>query len=155
MRFCKMLSLLLFILTALPVKAQDYAIEELSAEEITHPRPFSIARVEPVDTGLRLFLSTDNPEAIADLLAAGGLKAQLSDHATETETLLPISFGKAVRCTADSDPVYLAYADPLPDCDGNPPAGIEHFFEVAAVLGPYRDLALGEDPDFLWLIEEQ
>jgi hypothetical protein len=32
---------------------------------------------------------------------------------------------------------------------------IEYFFDVAAVLGPGRDLALGEDPDFLWLIEEE
>ncbi len=155
MRFWRTLSVLLLLLIALPLKAQDYVIGELSAEETTGPRPFSITRVEPFDGGLRLFLDTDNPAAGADLVAAGTLPAQHSDHGTETEMLVSISFGKAVRCTADADPVYLSYADPLPSCDGNPPAGIEYFFEAAAVLGPNRDLALGEDPDFLWLIEEQ
>ena len=155
MQFWKTFSLLLFVIIALQAKAQQFAIEELTAEEITRPRPFSIIRIEPANGGLRLFLGTNNPEAIAQLLSAGILQAQLSDHVTQTETLLPISFGKAVRCTADSDPVYLNYADPLPACNGNPPAGIEHFFEVEAVLGSNRDLALGEDPDFLWLIEEQ
>jgi hypothetical protein len=155
MQFWKTFSLLLFVLIALQAKAQDYAIEELNGEEITQPRPFSITRVEPFDGKLRLFLRANNPAAIAGLLAAGNLQAQLSDHTTETETLLPLFYGKAVRCTSDSDPVYLGYADPLPACDGNPPAQVEHFFEVAAVLGPNSDLAIAEDPDFLWLIEER
>ena len=155
MQFWRTLPVLLLLLIPLQVKAQDYAIEELSAEEISGLCPFSINRVMPFDGGLRLFLGIDDPAAIADLLAAGALKAQLSDHGTETETLLSISFGKAVRCTADADPAYLAFTDPLPDCGGQSPAAIEYFFSVAAVLGPDRDLALGEDPDFLWLIEEQ
>jgi hypothetical protein len=155
MQFQKTLFALLLFLVSPLVKAQDYAVEELSAEETTAIRPFSIAQVVPTDSGLRLFLSTDNPAAIADLLATWALQTQLSDNVAGTETPVPISFGEAVWCTADGDPVYLAYQDPLPTCGGQPPSMIEYFFDVAAVLGPGRDLALGEDPDFLWLIEEE
>ena len=151
----KILFVLMVILISLPVKAQDYSIEELSAEETSTPKPFVIARVVPVDGGLRIFITTDNPANVASLLADGNLQAQLSDHEAESEMQLPITFGKAVRCTADSDPVYLAYGDSDPDCGGQAPASIEYFFSVPAVLGPGRDLAIGDDPDFMWLIEEQ
>jgi hypothetical protein len=140
---------------AQPVRAQNYTIEESSAEEATTPRPFSITRVEPADNGLRVFLNTDNPGAVADLLSSGVLKAQLSDNQLGTETAVPIAFGKAVRCTSDADPVYLGYPDPLPDCAGQPPATIEYFFSIAAILGTNRDLAIGDDPDYLWLIAEK
>ncbi len=149
------LSLLLLILMASPVMAQEFSIEELSAEEPTSIRPFSITGVSPADGGLRIFISTDNPANVAGLLADGSLQAQLSDNEAESETLLSITFGKVVVCTAGADPVYLAYADPDPDCGGQPPAAIAYFFAVEATLGPNRDLAIGEDPDFMWLIEEQ
>jgi hypothetical protein len=140
---------------SLQLRAQDYAIEEMSDEETTAVRPFSISRVVPFDSGLRLFLSTNDPDAIASLLAAGAFQAQLSDHQAETDTALLLSLGKAVWCTEAGEPVYLAYSEPLPSCDGNPPVRIECFFEVSAALGPGRDLAIGLDPDFLWLIEER
>jgi len=149
------LFVLLAVLVTLPVKAQEYSIEELSADETTAIKPFSLTRVSAVDDGLRIFINTDNPATVAGLLASGSLKAQLSDNEAESETQLAITFGKAVRCAADSVPVHLAYGDPDPDCAGQPPAAIEYFFNVAAVLGPNRDLAIGEDPDFMWLIEEQ
>jgi hypothetical protein len=140
---------------SLELRAQDYAIEEMSDEETVATRPFSIFRVLPFDGGLRLFLSTNDLEALSNLLGAGALQAQLSDHEAETETAVSLSLGKAVRCSDGSEPIYLSFKDPLPSCDGNPPARIEYFFEVAAVLGSGRDLAIGQDPDFLWLIEER
>jgi hypothetical protein len=151
----KVLSILFFILMALPVRAQDYAIEELSGEETSAQKPFSITGISPVDGGLRIFINTDDPAAVADLLAEGSLQAQLSDHEAKTENLLPLSLGKAVRCTSESDPVYLVYADPNPDCGGQQPTSIDYFFSVVASLGINRDLAIGEDPDYLWLIEER
>ncbi len=154
MKLWQILFVWLFFI-AVPVRAQEYAIEELNDEEGSSIRPFSINRVEPFDGGLRIFINTDDPPAIANLVNSETLQAQLSDHETETETLVSISFGKAVRCTSDADPVYLGYADPNPDCGGQPPAAIEYFFSVADVLGPNRDLAIGEDPNFMWLIEEQ
>ena len=150
-----LLLVLVIPLVSVLLKAQDYAIEEMSDEETVAFRPFSISTVFPFNGGLRIFLNTSNPDAIAGLLDSGSLQAQLSDHESETETLVPFSFGKAVWCSDASAPIYIAYRDPLPSCDDNPPARIEYFFDVAAVLGPGRDLAIGQDPDFLWLIEER
>jgi len=90
-----------------------------------------------------------------DWFLAGSLQAQLSNNQADTETILPLSFGKAVWCEFPGSPAYLAYGDPLPSCNGNSPERIEYFFEVAAVLGPGLDLAIGKDPEFLWLIEER
>jgi hypothetical protein len=90
---------------------------------------------------------------VAGLLGAGAFEAQLSDHRKESATNHPISLGKAVWCYRNGTPIYLGYTDPLPECDGNPPARIEYFFEVPVTLGPDQDLAIGQDPDFLWLIE--
>ena len=149
--------LLILVTLACPFDliAGDYAIEEMRAEEATTLPPFSISRVIPFDGGLRIFVTTDSPDAIAGLLAAGALESQLSDHEAETASTVSISLGKAVWCSEDGEPVYLAYLDPLPQCDGAPPARIEYFFEAAVTLGPGRDLAIGQDPDFLWLIEER
>jgi hypothetical protein len=156
MQFRTNLFMLLLAATLLnfpELRAQDYAIEEMSDENAVASRPFSISRVTPINGGLRIFISTNNPDAIAKLVSAGSLQAQLSDNEAGTETFLPLSFGKAVWCEFPGSPAYLAFGDPLPSCDGNPPARIEYFFEVTATLGPGRDLAIGQDPEFLWLIE--
>ncbi len=131
-----------------------YAFELLRSDEATSWPPFSIVQAGPFDGGLRLFISTGDPEAVAGLLASGAIETQLSDHRTETATSVSLSLGKAVWCSLDGEPIYLGYADPLPDCDGKPPARIQYFFEVPVTLGSGRDLAIGQDPDFLWLIEE-
>lgn len=137
------------------LKAQNYSIEEMSDENLATPRPFSISRITPINGGLRIFINTNSPDVISNLISAGSLQAQLSDNNEGTETILPLSFGKAVWCKYPGSPTYLAYGDPLPGCGGNPPARVEYFFEVAATLGPGRDLAIGQDPEFLWLIEER
>jgi hypothetical protein len=148
-------SILLMILTTPLLKAQDYAIMNLTDENAVVAMPFSLFRVVPFGQGLRLFLNTNNPNAVADLLNAGKLQAQLSDNQAGTEKLVPLSLGKAVWCSDSDNPAYLSFNAPLPDCGGNPPARIEYFLEVAATLGPDLDLAIGNDPDFLWLIEER
>jgi hypothetical protein len=140
---------------SLELNAQDYSIEEMRDEETIAAPPFTISRVLPFDGGLRLFLSTNNPDAVSELLSAGALQAQISDHEAETETAVPLLLRKAVWCDDTVEPVYLSYGDPLPGCNDNPPARIEYLFEVAAVLDPGRDLAIGQNPDFLWLIEER
>jgi hypothetical protein len=155
MQVSRTLFALLLVLLSQSVRAQNFTIEQSSAEETAAPPPFSITRVEPVDGGMRVFVNTDNPAAVSDLVSNGALQAQLSDNQFGNETTVPISLGKTVRCTVDADPIYLGYQDPLPDCAGQPPAAIEYFFSVAAILGPDRDLAIGDDPDYLWLIAEE
>ena len=133
--------------------AGDYTIEELVDENATTSPPFSISHVVPFPDGLRFFLTTDSPDAVADLLTDGALQAELSDHESETSTAVSLSLGEAIWCSQDGDPAYVVYVDPLVLC-GAPPARIEYYLEVVAALGPGRDLAIGQDPDFLWLIEE-
>ena len=148
--------LFLLLLTAgspLLFGAGDYTIEELVDENATTSPPFSISHVVPFPDGLRFFLTTDSPDAVADLLTDGALQAELSDHESETSTAVSLSLGEAIWCSQDGDPAYVAYVDPLVLC-GAPPARIEYYLEVVAALGPGRDLAIGQDPDFLWLIEE-
>ena len=153
MRVCT--SILLMILVTPLLKAQDYAIMNLTDENAVAAMPFSISRVVPSDRGLRLFLNTNNSNAVSDLLSAGKLQAQLSDNQAGTEKLVPLSLGKAVWCPDSDSPVYLSFNAPLPDCGGKNPARIEYFLEAAVSLGPELDLAIGNDPDFLWLIEER
>ncbi len=153
MRVCTSILLMIFMMPLL--NAQDYAIMNLTDENAIAAMPFSISRVVPFGQGLRLFLNTNNPNAVADLLNAGKLQAQLSDNQAGTEKLFPLSLGKAVWCQDSDTPVYLSFNAPLPNCGGNTPARIEYFLEVAATLGPELDLTIGNDPDFLWLIEER
>ena len=154
-RLAFLFSLLLIAGSPLLFGAGDYTIEELVDEDATTSPPFSINSVVPVDGGdLRLFLTTDSPDAVADLLADGALQAEVSDHESDTATSVSVFFGEAVWCTEDGDPVYRAYRDPIPPCGDASPARVEYFFELAVTLGPGRDLAIGQDPDFLWLIEE-
>ena len=152
----KRLALLLILVTpTVCFGAGDYTIEELIDENATTSPPFSISRVVPFDSGLRLFFTTDNPDAVADLFVADALQAELSDLESETATPVSLALGELVWCSEDGDPVYLGYLDPLPVCGDASPAKIEYFFELAVTLGPGIDLAIGQDPDFLWLIEEQ
>jgi len=152
-RLAFLFSLLLIAGSPLLLGAGDYTIEELVDENATTSPPFSISHVVPFPDGLRFFLTTDSPGAVADLLADGALQAELSDHETETATAVSLSLGEAIWCSQDGDPVYVVNVDPLVLC-GAPPARIEYYLEVVAALGPGRDLAIGQDPDFLWLIEE-
>jgi hypothetical protein len=147
--------LLLLIAHLFQFSAGDYLVDELRDENASTLPPFSISRIVPFDGGLRLFLRTDRPDAVSRLLAASTLEAQLSDHKSETAEPAPLSLGKAIWCSDDGSPVFLDYRAVPPLCGGKTPARIEYFFEVAVILGPGRDLAIGQDPDFLWLIEER
>ncbi len=147
---------IVFLLLTASIRAADYVIEEMR-EEGSLPLPFSIARVEPYAGGLRLFLSTADIAAVANLLASGALEGQLSDNEAGTETTAALSLGKAVWCTQDREPLYLGYAEELPACSdsGQPPQRVEYFLVAPVTLGAGRDLAIGKDPDYLWLIEER
>src|SRR6266545_4686084 len=122
MKRLTLLLILVILVRPLLFGAGDYAIEELRDEHAATLPPFSISRVVAFDCGMRLFLTTDNPDAIASLLADGALESQLSDHEAETASTVSLTFGKAVWCTEDGEPVFMSYLDPTPLCDGAPPA---------------------------------
>ena len=152
-------SLLLLVLMApfisTQLNAQSYAIAEMSDEATAAVRPFSISRVVPIIGGLRLFIITSDPDAVSRLVNSGSLLGQLSDHNILTVAPVSISLRKAVTCSPYAMPFYLAYEDQFPYCGYNPPVRIEYFIRAITTLGPGRDLAIGQDPDFLWLIEER
>jgi hypothetical protein len=152
----QLLSVIVCLLLTAPIRAADYVIEEMR-EEGSLALPFSIARVDPFPDGLRLFLSTADIAAIAGLVASGALEGQLSDNEAGTQTTVTLSLSKAVWCTEDGEPVYLGYAQALPACSdsGQPPQRVEYFLIAQVTLGAGRDLAIGKDPDYLWLIEER
>ncbi len=139
----------------MPLKAQDYAIEELVEETAIAPKPFSILRIDPFDGGMRLFLSTGNPRGIADLLTAGALEARFSDHESEYDEAVSLSLGKAVWCGIDDEPRYVTFLTPTPRCQDKSLPYVEYFLQVPVILSTGQDLAIGQDPDFLWLIEER
>src|SRR5216117_3939075 len=113
--------LLIFVTPTLCFGAGDYTIEELVDEDTTTSPPFSKSRIVRVGgDDLRLFLTTDSPDAVADLLADGALQAEVSDHESETADSVSLSLGEAVWCSEDGDPAYMAYMDPLVLC-GAPP----------------------------------
>jgi hypothetical protein len=60
-----------------------------------------------------------------------------------------------VWCPDSDAPVYISFNDPLPNCAGNAPTQIEYFLEVPVSLRPGLDLAIGNDPDYLWMIEKR
>ena len=148
------LTLSLFLLAS-PLSAQDYVMEQARSEDSTAAFPFSLARVEAYAGGLRLFIVSDDIEAVASLFASDALEAQLSDHNAETTAEVSLSLGKAVHCSGEIQPIYMAYEDPLPICGGQPPERIELFFDAPVTLGSGRDLAIVQDPDFFWIIEEK
>lgn len=125
----------------------NHIIEELRDEAATSSRPFSITRVEQLSGILRLFINTDG-SAVANLLRSGRLAAQLSEG--DSEKTVSLSLGKAVRCAGGT--MYLGYYEQLPECNIE---SIEYFLSAPVVLRSGRDLAIGLDPDFLWLIEER
>jgi hypothetical protein len=131
----------------------DYNLLHMESEDSPPPPPFTIQRVEAEGSMLRVFLSTVAPDGVARLLDAGDLLGQISDHNGEDGAFwfVGLALGKAVVCTADAAPLYLAYSDPLP-CPS--PMSVEYFLQTDNSLGPGRDLAIGYDPYHLWLIEE-
>jgi len=148
-----------FILSILfltsPLSAEDFVIEEARSEDSTATAPFSLSRVVSFAGGLRIFVTTADIEQVQTFLDTGNLEAQLSDHNTGSAAAVSLALGKAIYCSAASQPLYVAYSDTAPVCDGQPPERIEFYLEAAVALGPGRDLAIVRDPDFLWLIEQQ
>ena len=145
-----MRTILLFTLTltlAVNAHASGYAVEELS--DSPKEKPFSITSVESRPGELHLFIQSGNYAHIQRLIRDGSLTAQLSEG--EDAVTVPLSFFKAVVCK-DLGTFHLGYSEPLPDCKI---AQVRHYLRTPVNLGHGRDLSIGLDPDFLWLIEEK
>ena len=141
------LLLTLTVTLAVNAHASSYTVEELS--DSPKAKPFSITSVESHPGELRLFIQSGNYAHIQELIRNGSLTAQLSEG--EDAVTVPLSFFKAVVCK-DLGTFHLGYSEQLPDCKIEQ---LRYYLRAPVTLGHGRDLSIGLDPDFLWLIEEK
>ena len=141
------LLLTLTVTLAVNAYASGYAVEELS--DSPKEKPFSITSVESRPGELWLFIQSGNYAQIQGLIRNGSLTAQLSEG--ENAITVPLSLFKAVVCK-DFGTFHLGYSELLPVCEI---AQLRYYLRTPVTLGHGRDLAIGLDPDFLWLIEEK
>ena len=128
--------------------ADNYTIEELTSEAATGTKPFSITQIEGQRGELRLFIQTGNIAQIQRLITDGTLSAQFSDG--ENAMTVPLSLSKAVTCD-DGTIHHLGYSAPLPNCAVSQ---TRYYLRAPVTLGLGRGIAVGLDPDFIWVIEK-
>ena len=157
----KLLLLTFAAFLAVSAYARDvgrYTVEEMSEDE--KPMPFHIGEIEQKSGELRIFPRevwgyADHSE-IARLISTGKLEAQLSD--SESNKDVPLSLRKAVTCKDARGnrigPYYLGYSEAIPTAC-KVVEQIKYYLRAPVTLGKERDLAIGIDPDFMWLIEEK
>ena len=142
--------LLLSIVVTLAVSAhaKNYTVEEFQSET-AGKKPFSITRIEQKPGELLLWIESGNIAGVSKLVSDGSLAAQLSEG--ETAVTVPLSLFKAVVCK-DIGTFHPGYSELLPVCEIEQ---VRYYLRTPVTLGHGRDLAIGLEPDFLWLIEEQ
>ena len=148
MRTLLLLTLLVMLAVANAHGADNYAVEELKSETAgTHP--FSITQIEQQRGELRMFIQSGNIAQIQRLISDGTLSAQFSGD--ENAMTVPLSLSKAVTCDTGTT-YHLGYSAPLPDCVIS---RTRYYLRTPVTLGQGGDLAIGIDPDFIWIIEKQ
>jgi len=153
----KLLSILTIML-AVALSASGYARtvgnynERNLTEDGGNPKkmPFSITRIEQQSGQLRLWIQAGNDgiNNVANLVNNGKLDAQLSDG--ENGKTVSLSLRKAVTCKKTGT-YQLEYSDASPK--GCTVEKTEYYLNTPVTLVKNRDLAIGFDPDFLWLVE--
>ena len=146
------------LLATIAPRGDDFYTTELRSEEATRPAPFSLPRVVAFEGGLRLFIATSDIKGVINLYESEVLESQLSQHSGEDGTASPVSLSlrKAIWCTEGGEPVYIDYRDPSFPCgETTVPARVEYLFGAPVSLGPEDDLAIGLEPDFLWIVERK
>jgi hypothetical protein len=146
-------TVLFFLLANGQVLLSAYSVLELHEEGVSPL--FSVSTVEDAAGSLKIFISTSNPAAVAEAIAAGVLEAQLSTHSADgSGTVEPVSFSFMKMLQCQNAWITLPYSEPDPQ--GCVAAETRFFFLVPiGPLGLGQDLALGLDPDSLWLIEAE
>ena len=128
-----------------------YNVEELSSEDgDPNKRPFTITAIEQQRGQLRMWIQPQYGGISGVARQMSKLEAQVSD--AEGAESVTLSLNKAVDCK-DNQTVYLGYYAAVPDtCEVT---GTRYYLIAPVTLKQGRDLGLGIDPDYLWLIEEK
>ena len=158
-----LLILILIMMPAISITAGHardvgiYNVEELTSEEgDSGKKPFTITGIEQQrgETVIWIRALYGGIAGVAKKVSAGELQAQISDDEGGTDVTL--SLNREVTCT-DASGSYagtyrLGYSTQLPAACATV-TSTRYYLLAPVVFGLGRDLGIGLEPDYLWLIE--
>ena len=152
----KKLFLCMVIATSLiaSVYARDvgrYNVEELTGEESDpNKTPFTITAIDQQRGQLRIWIQAQYGDMSGVARQMSKLEAQVSDAESAQDVTLTLN--KAVDCR-DYGTIHLGYSAAVPAyCEIT---GTRYYLLAPVTLKQGRDLGIGINPDYLWLIEEK
>jgi len=131
----------------------NFHVVELHESETVAPL-FTVTGVELANDAFLITVISLDPAQVATLIATGRLEAEMSD---ETGATTPVSLQLWRRCLCGGQWIPSGF-DILRTCAdvcGAVPEDEQFFFVVATTLPGGNDLAIGFEPDSLWLFERQ
>ena len=131
----------------------NFHVVELRESETVAPL-FTVTGVELADNAFLITVISLDPVQVATLIATGRLEAEMSDEIGATT---PVSLQLWRKCLCGGQWISSGF-DILRTCAdvcGASPEGEQFFFVVAPTLPGGNDLAIGFEPDSLWLFERQ
>jgi len=131
----------------------NFHVVELHESETVAPL-FTVTGVELADDAFLVTVISLDPAQVATLIATGRLEAEMSD---ETGATTPVSLQLWRKCLCGGQWISCGF-DILRTCTdvcGTSPEDEQFFFLVATTLSRGNDLAIGFEPDSLWLFERQ
>jgi len=131
----------------------NFHVVELHESETVAPL-FTVTGVELTDDAFLITVISLDPAQVATLVATGRLEAEMSD---ETGATTPVSLQLWRKCLCGGQWISCSF-DILRTCAdvcGASPEDEQFFFVVATTLPGGNDLAIGFEPDSLWLFERQ
>jgi len=132
----------------------NYNIAQMTEEGITKKPPMFIDDVKQLRGELRLYLleSKTDLKEVNNLISSGALEAQMSYNESGKTVQAALSLYKTVTCKK-SGTYQLKYAETSPN--GCTVEKTQYYLRVPITLGKDRDLSIGIEPDYIWLIEEK
>jgi len=131
----------------------NFHVVELHESETVAPL-FTVTGVELTDNAFLITVISLDPAQVATLIATGRLEAEMSDA---TGATTPVSLQLWRRCLCGGQWISCGF-DILRTCAdvcGAVPEDEQFFFVVATTLPGGNGLAIGFEPDSLWLFERQ
>jgi len=156
----KLLLIIALAISAATGHARDigiYNVEELTSEDGDSGKiPFTITGIDQQRGEAIIWIQAlyGGIAGVAGHIKAGNLQAQISDSEGGMEVAL--SLNREVTCTddlgKDAGTYRLGYSSPLPSACAKV-TSTRYYLLAPVVFGQGRDLGIGLEPDYLWLIE--
>jgi hypothetical protein len=133
----------------------NFSVTQLTEEGVKARPPFYISDIKQSGGELRIyllpgtaFIELTNISKVARLINKGQLDGQFSD--SENAKTIPLLLKKEVSCH-NGKTYRIGYNQATPQ--GCSVTSTRHYLSAAVTLKRDQDLAIGVDPDFLWIIE--